>query len=82
MTPVIVCMTLVRMVRDEILNMRLPADVKNALKRAAEDDFGRSLSAMGVKLITEALTAQGYLPKNQPPAQASAKARARHGKRV
>jgi hypothetical protein len=47
--------------RDEVLNLRVPADLKEALRRAADDDHGRSMSAMAVRILREWLTAGGYI---------------------
>lgn len=47
--------------RDEVLNVRVPAEVKAALRRAAEDDHGRSLSGMVVRVLREWLQGAGYL---------------------
>ena len=49
------------MARDDVLNVRLPTEVKQALRKAAEADYGRSLSAMSVKILSEWLVQQGYL---------------------
>ena len=45
-----------------MLNIRLPADVKEAVRRAGDDDHGRSLSGMVVRILTEWCTEKGYLP--------------------
>jgi hypothetical protein len=55
------CVTMADMKRDAVLNVRLPADVKEALRRAAEDDFDRSVSGMVVRVMREWLESQGYL---------------------
>ena len=55
------CVTIGSMKRDAVFNVRLPADVKAAVQRAAEDDHGRSASNMVVKVLSEWLTAKGYL---------------------
>ncbi len=55
------CVTIVDMKRDAVLNVRLPADVKEALRRAAEDDFDRSVSGMVVRVLREWLDKKGYL---------------------
>jgi uncharacterized protein (DUF1778 family) len=47
------------MTRDEVLNLRVPADVKAALKRAAEAD-DRSVSSMALRIIREWLTRNGH----------------------
>ena len=44
-----------------MLNVRVPSEIKEALKRAADDDFGRSTSGMVVKILTEWLSDRGYL---------------------
>lgn len=44
-----------------MLNVRLPEEIKEALRRAAEDDHGRSLSGMVVRVLGEWLDANGYL---------------------
>jgi hypothetical protein len=49
------------MKRDAVLNVRLPTDVKEALRRAAEDDYDRSVSGMVVRVMREWLEARGYL---------------------
>jgi hypothetical protein len=49
------------MERDAVLNLRVPADVKEALRRAAEADHGRSISGMAVRVFREWLGAHGYL---------------------
>lgn len=56
-----VCVTMSDMKRDAVLNVRLPADVKEALRRAADDDYGRSVSGMVVRVMREWLEKQGYL---------------------
>jgi hypothetical protein len=48
------------MKRDAVLNIRLPRDVKAALQIAAEEDHGRSLSGMVVRVVSEWLEANGY----------------------
>ena len=55
------CITNESMERDAALNVRLPAEVKTALRRAAEDDHGRSLSGMVVRICQEWLAEAGYL---------------------
>ncbi len=49
------------MKRDAVLNIRLPADVKAAVQRAGDDDHGRSISGMVVRILQEWLTERGYL---------------------
>jgi hypothetical protein len=51
--------------RDTTLNIRLPADVKEAVKRAAHADFGRSTSAMVVRILREWLSGKGFLESAQ-----------------
>jgi len=46
--------------RDSVLNIRLPTDVKDAARRAADDD-GRSLSGMVTRIMSEWLSEKGYL---------------------
>jgi hypothetical protein len=48
------------MKRDSTLNLRLPAAVKEALAKAAEQDL-RSSSGMAVHILAEWLTGRGYL---------------------
>ena len=48
------------MTKDEVLNLRVPADVKAALKRAALAD-DRSVSAMALRIIREYLGQAGQL---------------------
>lgn len=49
------------MKRDAMLNVRIPADVKRAIKRAGDDDHGRSVSGMVVRILREWCIAHGYL---------------------
>jgi hypothetical protein len=56
--------------RDSVLNIRLPTDVKDAARRAAEDD-GRSLSGMVTRIMSEWLSEKGYL--NVPRKRSSTK---------
>ena len=42
------------------MNIRLPARIKEAARRAAEED-GRSLSGMATRMMREWLTEHGYL---------------------
>lgn len=49
------------MERDAMLVVRLPGEVKEAVKRAAEDDHGRSLSGMVVRILREWSVEKGYL---------------------
>jgi len=46
------------MQRDDVLNLRVPRDLKSALKRAAERDE-RSMSMMVVRILREWLTTKG-----------------------
>jgi hypothetical protein len=48
------------MVKTPSLGVRLPADVKAALEKAAKDDV-RSLSSLVEKVLTEWLRDKGYL---------------------
>jgi hypothetical protein len=48
------------MKRDAVLNLRVPAEMKSALERAAEDDF-RSVSSLAVLLLMESLMQRGYI---------------------
>jgi hypothetical protein len=48
------------MKRDAVLNLRVPAQLKAALERAAEEDF-RSVSNQAVLLLMESLKQRGYL---------------------
>jgi hypothetical protein len=48
------------MARDEVLNLRVPAAVKAALKRAAESD-DRSVSSLALRIIREWLMVEGHL---------------------
>ena len=52
------------MSKDEVLNFRVPADLKAALRRAAETDE-RSMSTMAARILREWLTAKGYLPSEE-----------------
>jgi hypothetical protein len=49
------------MERDSVLIMRFPAEVKAALRRAAEEDH-RSMSGLVLKLVSDYLIDGGYLP--------------------
>lgn len=49
------------MKRDDVLNVRVPSEIKVALKKAADADE-RSLSVLTVRILREWLTAKGYLP--------------------
>ena len=49
------------MKRDAVLNIRIPDDLKEAVRRAGEDDAGRSLSGMVVKILRDWAVEQKYL---------------------
>ncbi len=49
--------------RDETLNLRVPRELKEALRSAAEQD-DRSVSSMAVRLLREALAKSGHLEKD------------------
>jgi len=49
------------MKRDDVLNIRVPSDLKKAIHRAAEDDHGRSSSGMVVRILREWLVEKGYV---------------------
>ena len=57
------CITNTVMKRDAMLNIRLPADIKAALSKAGDDDHGRSISGMVVRILEEWLTQHEYLKK-------------------
>ena len=48
------------MKRDDVLNVRIPSDVKEALRRAADADE-RSVSVLTVRILREWLQGQGLL---------------------
>jgi len=48
------------MAGDSVMNIRLPARIKEAARRAAQED-GRSLSGMATRMMREWLTEHGYL---------------------
>lgn len=53
-----------------MLIMRFPADVKAALRRAADDEH-RSMSGLVLNLVSEYLASEGYLDaKNRAPRRA------------
>jgi hypothetical protein len=60
------------MTKDEVLNLRVPTDVKAALRRAAAED-DRSASSMALKILKHWLAANGYLepPRASPTLQRS-----------
>jgi len=47
------------MYKDDVLNFRVPANLKMALRMAAEED-DRSMSMMAVRILREWLTAEGF----------------------
>ncbi len=49
-----------RMALDAMLVVRFPQDVKDALRRAAEED-DRSMSSLALILVRQGLVARGYL---------------------
>jgi plasmid stability protein len=59
----IICVTNNVMQRDGVLNVRLPEHLKDALRRAASDDHGRSMSGMVARILEEWLGAHGYKVK-------------------
>jgi hypothetical protein len=46
--------------RDDTLIVRLPSAVKEAVRKAAEADHGRSMSGMVVRILSEWLTTNGH----------------------
>jgi hypothetical protein len=50
------------MVKEAAISIRIPADLKAALERAARDDH-RSLTSLASKMLAEAMVAAGYLKK-------------------
>jgi hypothetical protein len=56
-----ICQTIAIMERDAILAVRIPAEIKDAVRRAGDDDHGRSLSGMVVRILEEWVTERGYL---------------------
>ena len=63
------------MSKDDVLNFRVPADLKAALRKAAEQDE-RSMSMMAVRILREWLTAEGhYQSEDTTPTRTSRKAR-------
>jgi hypothetical protein len=48
------------MTKDDVLNFRVPADLKAALRRAAEQD-DRSMGGMAGKILREWLMEKGFL---------------------
>lgn len=53
------------MAMDAMVVLRMPRKVREALKASAEADM-RSMSAMAVKILTEQLTATGFLKAKKP----------------
>ncbi len=51
-----------------MLVLRLPIEVKDALRSAGEADAGRSMSGMAVKIMSDWLAERGFLkaPKSSP----------------
>ena len=43
-----------------MLNVRVPAALKQSLRKAAEDDHGRSMSGMVTRILGEWFEAHGY----------------------
>jgi hypothetical protein len=52
------------MPKDDVLNFRVPRDLKLALKKAAEQDE-RSMSTMAARILREWLTDHGFLRGGQ-----------------
>ena len=50
--------------KDDVLNFRVPADLKLALRRAAEQD-DRSMSMMAVRILREWLAGHGFYDDRQ-----------------
>jgi hypothetical protein len=57
--------------RDAVINIRLPKEIKEAVRHAADDDHGRSLSGMVVRILGEWCKANGYLKHDPTRARAS-----------
>ncbi len=57
------------MKRDGMLVLRLPIEVKDALRAAGEADAGRSMSGMAVKILSEWLGEHEFLKEPQEPAR-------------
>jgi hypothetical protein len=53
------------MSKDEVLNFRVPADLKTALKKAAGQDE-RSMSMMAGRILREWLAEHGFLRVPKP----------------
>ncbi len=62
--------------KDEVLNLRVPADVKAALKRAAEAD-DRSVSSMVLRIIREWLERNGSVIRRPEPRSSTRRIRSR-----
>jgi hypothetical protein len=69
------CITSIGVERDAALNIRLPSEVKQAIRRAADDDHGRSISGMVVKVLREWLAERNYLTLEPAPPPAPRRAR-------
>lgn len=61
--------------KDDVLNFRVPADLKAALRKAAEKDE-RSMSMMAVRILREWLAGNGYYDESVR--EASPRARRRN----
>jgi hypothetical protein len=61
------CNTISSVERDEVLVVRVPGAVKAALREAAEDDHGRTMSGMVVRILREWLLDRSYLPQANAP---------------
>ena len=57
------------MSKDDVLNFRVPADLKAALRKAAEEDE-RSMSVMAARILREWLTEKGLYRPETPNAAA------------
>ncbi len=66
MTVLTTVIQMLPMKRNAMLIVRLPDEVKNAAMKAADDDHGRSLSGMVVRILEEWLSDQGYLKSRRP----------------
>jgi hypothetical protein len=55
------CQTIRSMERDSVLAVRIPAEIKEAVRRAGDADHGRSLSGMVVRILEEWVIEHGYL---------------------
>jgi len=54
------------MKRDDVLNVRVPSEVKEALRKAAEADE-RSVSVLVVRILRDWLVDHGHLARTDPP---------------